>query len=327
MARTNASTSNVRLLRIFKIHQCLRSMNAHSADELADFCREADPEITIRKVREDIQFLRELGAPIPKGNKHTKFRYEKPFTLLETLEGVQTAETNEVIAYLNQLYHKAPKAAFLELDKVFLAMEKRIRTTEAKGDTRLQFEKREYQGQEHIAALLDFVRKGRAIEFDYEPFDQPLTTRTVFPVFLKEYNYRWFLIGFDKEKQKYQNYALDRIKSLPRLTNWNLSGGELPDPGTFFKDLIGVTMEGKVERIEVRVKERRAHYIRTKPWHSSQEESAMVEGWVYFGWTVHQNRELITRILELGDDVEVLKPSSLRKRIRQKLRKALAKYE
>lgn len=327
MARTNASTSTVRLLRIFRIHHCLRTMQAYSAEALAEHCLGADPEVNIRKVREDIQFLRELGAPIPKGNRHAKFRYEKPFSLLETLEGVKTAEADEVIAYLNQLYQKAPKAAFLELDKVFLAMEQRIRTTDAKGDPRLQYETREYHGQDHVATLLDFVRKGRAIEFEYEPFGNLRSVRTVFPVFLKEYNYRWFLIGFDREKQKYQNYALDRIKSTPKLSGWNPSVENLPDPLTYFQDVIGVTKEGEFETIQVRVVKDRAFYVRTKPWHSSQEEVEETEKYIEFQWKVYQNREVITRILELGADAEVLSPATLKKRIRQNLKRTLARYE
>lgn len=326
MPRTDASTSNVRLLRIFKIHHSLRSLQACSADELAEKCLAVDPQVNARKIREDIQFLRDMGAPIPKGNKHAKFRYEKPFSLLETLEGVKTAEPDEVIAYLNQLYQKAPKAAFLELDKVFLAMEKRIRTTDAQGDPRLQFEKREYHGQDHVTALLDSVRKRRAIEFEYEPFGKGKSARTVFPVFLKEYNYRWFLIGYDREKQKFQNYALDRIKSTPKLSDWKPAIGNLPDPSTYFQDLIGVTMEGEVKTIKVRVVKDRAYYIRTKPWHSSQREIEETEWWIDFEWTVHQNRELVAHIMELGADAEVLQPATLRKRIRQTLIKALGRY-
>jgi len=115
-------------------------MQPFSAEELAISCQEVDQNANARLIRGDIGLLRELGAPIPPGNKHTKFRYAKPFSLLETLEGVNTADTDEVLAYLGQLYQKAPKAAFLELDKVFLALEHRIRTADAQGDPRLQFE-------------------------------------------------------------------------------------------------------------------------------------------------------------------------------------------
>jgi predicted DNA-binding transcriptional regulator YafY len=314
-------------MRIFKIHHCLRTMNTYSAEELATACEVVDSGINVRRIREDLQFLRDMGASIPKGNKHAKFRYEKAFSLLETLEGVKMAETDEVVCYLNQLYEKAPKAAFLELDKVFLAMEKRMRTADAQGDPFLQFEKREYRGQDYIATLLKYTKEKRTIEFTYEPFERPASQRTVFPVFLKEYNHRWFLIGYDQERNAYQNYALDRIISQPRYSDWKPAVEELPDPTTYFKELIGVTMEGKVERIVVRVKKQRAYYIRTKPWHASQEESNGKEGWVDFTWTVYQNRELITRILELGADAEVLEPDLLRKRIRQTLRRAMEKYE
>jgi predicted DNA-binding transcriptional regulator YafY len=326
MARTDASTSNIRLLRIFKIHHSLRSLQACSAHELAEKCLAVDPQVNARKIREDIQFLRDMGAPIPKGNKHAKFRYSQAFSLLEALEGVKTSETDEVIAYLNQLYHKAPKAAFLEMDKVFLAMEKRIKTTDALGDARLQFEKKDYQGQEYLSALLDMIRRERAIEFSYEPFLEKSGERTVFPVFLKEYNHRWYLIGYNKDTFRYENYALDRIVSLPRLSDWKPLVKELPDPATYFKDLIGVTMEGKVETTRVRVQKKRAFYIRTKPWHTSQREIDETERWIDFEWTIYQNRELVAHILELGADAEVLGPPELRTQIKMTLERAVERY-
>jgi predicted DNA-binding transcriptional regulator YafY len=327
MARTNSSVSTLRLHRIFKIHHCLRSMQPFSAEELAHSTLDLDSQTNARKIREDIQFLRELGAPIPKGNKHLKFRYEKPFSLLKALEGVNTADTDEVLAYLRQVYQKAPKAAFMELDKVFLALEKRIRASDAQGDPRLQFEKLTYLGEEHLIPLLDFVVKGRTVVFDYEPFSQPRQERMVYPVFLKEFNHRWFLVGFDREVADYQNYALDRIASKPRFSDWTPRIDHLPDPAGYFQDLIGVTRIGEPVQVVVRVHMRRALYIRTKQWHSSQVELNETDSWIDFAWQVRLNRELTARIFELGDDAEVVAPPELRTQVKEILQRAARHYE
>ena len=301
-------------------------MQPFSAEELADFCAETDPNANARLIRGDIGLLRELGAPIPLGNKHKKFRYEAPFSLLESLEGVDTAETDEVLAYLNQLYQKAPKAAFLELDKVFLALEHRIRTAKAQGDPRLQFEKVAYTGQDYVMVLFDFIQKQRTTSFDYQPFQKESTERTVFPIFLKEYNHRWFLVGYDREVQQYQNYALDRIVSRPKLADWRPQVERLPDAVTYFQNLIGVTLEGELAQVLVRIWKPRANYIRTKPWHSSQREVEETGEWIDFQWQVLLNRELKARILELGADAEVLRPSELRQAIGQEVEKAWSRY-
>lgn len=301
-------------------------MQPFSAEELADFCAECDPNANARLIRGDIGLLRELGAPIPPGNKHTKFRYDAPFSLLETLEGVDTANTDEVLAYLGQLYQKAPKAAFLELDKVFLALEHRIRTADAQGDLRLQFEKVAYAGQEYVTVLFDFIQKQRTACFDYQPFQRESSERTVFPIFLKEYNHRWFLVGYDRAVQRYQNYALDRIVSRPKLSDWRPQVEQLPDAATYFRNLIGVTLEGELARVVVRIWKPRANYIRTKPWHSSQSEVEETGDWIDFQWQVLLNRELKARILELGADAEVLSPLDLREEIRKEVERARSKY-
>lgn len=302
-------------------------MQPFSAEELAAFCLETDPNANARLIRGDIGLLRELGAPIPPGNKHTKFRYEKAFSLLESMEGVNTADTDEVIAYLTQLYQKAPKAAFLELDKVFLALENRIRTAEAQGDPRLQFERVAYVGQGYVAVLFDFIQKQRTIQFEYQPFQKVASARTVFPVFLKEYNHRWFLIGYDREVQKYQNYALDRIVSRPILSDWRPVVEQLPDAGTYFQNLIGVTLEGELTYVVVRVWKLRANFVRTKPWHTSQTEVGETGEWIDFQWQVLTNRELKARILELGADAEVLAPELLREEIGGILKTAAFRYK
>jgi len=302
-------------------------MQPFSAEELAISCQEVDQNANARLIRGDIGLLRELGAPIPPGNKHTKFRYAKPFSLLETLEGVDTADTDEVLAYLGQLYQKAPKAAFLELDKVFLALEHRIRTADAQGDPRLQFEKVAYAGQEYVTVLFDFIQKQRTTCFDYQPFQKASSERTVFPIFLKEYNHRWFLVGYDRAVQRYQNYALDRIVSRPKLSDWQPQVETLPDAATYFQNLIGVTLEGKLAQVVVRVWKPRANYIRTKPWHDSQTEIAETEDWIDFQWQVLLNRELNARILELGADAEVLAPETLREMMGQALERARNRYQ
>lgn len=301
-------------------------MQPFSGEELAIFCQQVDQNANARLIRGDIGLLRKLGAPIPRGNKHTKFWYEAPFSLLECLEGVDTAEADEVLAYLNQVYQKAPKAAFLELDKVFLALENRIRTADAQGDPRLQFEKVAYVGQEYVTILFDFIQKQRAIQFDYQPFLSISSERTVFPVFLKEYNHRWFLIGYDRAVNRYQNYALDRIGSRPRLSDWRPQVTELPDPKTYFQSLIGVSLEGELIRVTLRIQKPRANYVKTKSWHSSQMELVETDQWIDFQWEVLLNRELKARIMELGADAEVLEPKVLREEIGNILKAAALRY-
>ncbi|WP_220466329.1 helix-turn-helix transcriptional regulator [Dyadobacter psychrotolerans] len=282
-------------------------MNSCSAAELVKFCEPIDPNINGRTVRADIQFLRDLGASIPKGNKHQKFYYKEAFSLINALEGIKYEETNEMVTYLNQLYHLAPKAALLDLDKVFLALERRVRATDAQGDPRLQFERTEYSGQNWIRVLYDYIVGRKTILLIYKPFERQPQERIILPIFLKEYNQRWFLIAYDAGRLAYQNFALDRIEDV-KMSDKKLALDKMPDPATYFNNLIGVSLEGELTTVAVRVKKPRAFYIRTKPWHLSQTEVSETSEYIDFEWTVYTNRELKSKIFELGPDAEVLSP-------------------
>jgi predicted DNA-binding transcriptional regulator YafY len=314
MPRTSSSTSDKRLRRIFKIHQLFRTMKSLSAEELVRECYAIDPLINERTVRADIQFLRDQGAVIPKGNKHQKFFYKEAFSLINALEGIKSEETNEMLAYLNQLYYQAPKAALLELDKVFLALERRVRAADAQGDKRLQFEKTVYAGQNWIRSLYEYTVKQKVILLHYTPFGRSTQIRTILPVFLKEYNHRWFLIAYDADRNAYQNFALDRINDV-KLSDKRFTLDNIPDPDKYFTNLIGVSLEGELTKVIVRIKKPRAYYIRTKHWHSSQSEIQETTDFIDFEWNVYTNRELSSKIFELGHDAEVLSPLALKDRL------------
>ena len=135
------------------------------------------------------------------------------------------------------------------------------------------------------------------------------------------------MIGYDREVQTYQNYALDRIINRPKLSDWQPKVEQLPDTATYFQSLIGVSLEGELAHVVVRIKKKRAFYVRTKPWHTSQTEVEETEKWIDFQWKVLLNRELKARILELGADAEVLAPEVLREEIGGILKTATARYE
>ena len=58
---------------------------------------------------------------------------------MEAIEGKKLAETDEMAAFIQQLSDKSP--AFLGLDNVLLALEQRIRTTDARKNPFIDFEK------------------------------------------------------------------------------------------------------------------------------------------------------------------------------------------
>lgn len=317
-------TSDLRLKRIFEIHKCLRD-KPHDTEELLKFVKKIDPEINERTIKADIDLLRNLGADIPKGNKHYGFRYSKPFSLLERIEGKKLSETDDLVAYIQQVVDKLP--TLLGLDSVLLSLEQRIRTTDARKNPYLDFEKIESDGLQRLEEFYRYIKSKRVYEIEYTPFGRDLEVRTVLPLLLKEYNHRWTLIAFDKDKNETQNFPLERIGKVLKSEH-SLKAEKGFDGEKYFQDVIGVTIRKGVnlEIIKFKISKPRAYYVKTKKLHHSQMMIEETESDITFTIKVIPNNEMWAKFMELANDLELIEPIEMRHKMKEKLLRAVERY-
>lgn len=307
-----------RLERLFAIHQKLRTMQGYTAQMLIEAIAEkVEQHISDRTLRDDIEDLRNMGAEIPKRAK--SYRYIVPFSFLEKLDDSYYGSLNEAVALLRQI---SKTKEFLGLEDILLRLEQRLSLTEAEKNTAIAFEEVELKGKAHLPKLYQAIQKQRFIRVDYEPFGKTVYQRHIFPLLLKEYNNRWFLIGWENEKNDIQNLPLDRMAQFHE-THEGFSYDKPFNWRERFNNMIGTTLEGTLETVSLRFSEHRFPYVLTKKLHYSQQ----LVGERTISIRVYTNRELKAKILEYGADVEVLSPDSLRKEIAKTLFRASAWYE
>lgn len=317
-------TSDLRLKRIFEIHKCLRD-KPHDTEELLKFVKKIDSEINERTIKEDIDLLRSLGADIPKGNKHHGFRYSEPFSLLERIEGEKLSETDNLVAYIQQVVDKS--LAFLGLDSVLLSLEQRIRTTDARKNPYLDFEKIASDGLKRLEEFYRYIKSKRVYEIEYTPFGRDVEMRTILPLLLKEYNHRWTLIAFDKDKNETQNFPLERIEKVLKKED-SLKYEKGFDGENYFQNVIGVTVrEGvTIEIIKFKLSKLRAYYVKTKNLHHSQMKIEETDNDIIFSIKVIPNNEMWAKFTELSDDLELIEPIEMRQQMKEKLLKSIERY-
>ncbi|WP_428654187.1 helix-turn-helix transcriptional regulator [Runella sp.] len=307
-----------RLERLFAIHQKLRTMQAYTAQTLIEAIAEkVEQHISDRTLRDDIQDLRDMGAEIPKRAK--SYRYVVPFSFLEKLDDSYYGSLNEAVALLRQV---SKTKEFLGLEDILLRLEQRLSLTDAEKNAAIAFEEVELNGKEHLPQLYQAIQNRRFVRVNYEPFGKPKYQRHIFPLLLKEYNNRWFLIGWENGKNNIQNLPLDRIGHFHE-THETFGYDKYFDWRERFTHMIGTTLEGTLETVRLRFSEGRLPYVMTKKLHCSQQPL----GERTISIQVYTNRELIAKILEFGADVEVLEPKELRKKIAETLRSASVWYE
>ncbi len=184
-------------------------------------------------------------------------------------------------------------------------------------------------GHQWMHSLYQMIQKKATIWVSYQSFTKKKPKRlTISPYLLKEYNKRWFLIGYNHKTKEVYTLPLDRILDLDAdlLTTFYLYPPFHPQ--NWYKNIVGVTREQGKEAVLIRIKASplRAAYLNTKPLHHSQKEVFRTDTEVHFTLFLIPNYELQSQFLAMADEIEVLEPLSLRKKIACKLASATQQY-
>jgi len=235
---------------------------------------------------------------------------------------------NEVVTILRQF---KGFTHFREVDDMVNRLQHKIQMGKTQERALIDFEKNELlQGLEHLEGLYAAIIAKRVLILTYQSFKSKREqVFTLHPHFLKEFRNRWFVIGLRDEREKPQIFALDRIQTFEVDGKTSFRWDQNLD-AEWLNDTIGVSKTSGQQKLLVkfRVSKDQAPYVLTKPFHHSQQLIEQPEdGSSIFTIEVIHNLELEREFLGFGQDIEVLEPRLLRKRISKRLEWAWALYQ
>ena len=329
------------LIRYKTIDKCLQNnYREWTLDDLIDACSNAlyeyegrEVNVSKRTIQLDIQMMRsdKLGynAPIVVYDKKF-YQYEDPdYSITDIpLNENDMSVLTETVEMLKQF---KDFSLFSELGGIIQRLEDKVCTEKTKKSAIIHLDKNEnLKGLEYLDTLYQAILKKIALRITYKSFKARNASEIIFhPFILKEFNNRWFLVGKTSEKKPIATFALDRIEKVDydlKIPYLDISfNGE-----DYYKNTIGVTVlaEEHVQEIHLKVDRSNAPYVITKPLHHTQEIIEKLEGGsIIVKLDVHINYELERLILGFGECMEVIKPKSLRRKIKRKLQKAVEIYK
>lgn len=181
------------------------------------------------------------------------------------------------------------------------------------------------RGIDRFKELFNFIINEQPIKITYEPFGKPAFDAEIHPYYLKQYNNRWFILGYNPEYKDISVFALDRIKKLESLNVDFIQDTLIEDPFDYFFDVIGTTIpnHGEIEKVVLKFSPKRYQYVSAKPIHHTQKTD---DNTLTVTIEVKPNKELEAIILGFGKDVEVLAPEHLRNEIIEIMKESCKKY-
>ena len=314
--------------RRYEIEDLLYEVN----EKLYDLCGH-DSTIKERQLREDIKYMRErigYNAPIKAyqyDGKKCYYRYaDRNFSIFKnelSLEEMQSLRsTIETLGRFRGLSNN------IWLEEVISNLEYRF-GMKSNQENVISFEQNDgLKGLEFLSEIIDATVNHQPLEIHYLSFKGKESKSIIHPYHVKQFNNRWFLFGMEEYKGNMQiaNRALDRIL---KITSADVSfiKNTFVDFSTYFNNILGVTQPKDNVREEVvvlRFDERRFPYVVNKPIHPSQLIIDNVT--CTLSIKVRPNKELESRILSYGPQVEVLSPTWFREQIAEKIAESLKKY-
>ena len=191
----------------------------------------------------------------------------------------------------------------------------------------ISFGQNEYLlGIKYLSPIIDATINHHPLEFGYTTARGAEHKYVLHPYYVKQYNGRWFVFGWDDENKRITNLAIDRILSLTK-SNRKFINNTVIDFNNYFDKIIGVTMPNDLTedpvQIELKFSPDRFKYVVSKPLHPLQNT---IESECKVVLNLYPNKELKQQIFSFGADVEVLSPKELREEIKQEIEKCLKLY-
>lgn len=327
------------LIRYRTIDNCLRNrFRQWTLEDLIEACSEAlyeyegiDKGVSKRTVQMDIQMMRsdKLGYNAPIVVQDRKYyTYEDPEYSITNipLTDQDLLKLNEVVEILKQF---KGFTHFKELSGMVQKLEDKIHTAKTDQESVIDFEKNEnLRGLEYLDVIYEAILQKKPIELTYQSFRaRRPNTFVLFPYLLKEYRNRWFVMGNKQGFPDISTLALDRIQKIEK--SYEKFQETKVDLSEYFKNVIGVTVNAnqRPEKVVLKINQRSAPYVITKPIHHSQQVIEKGKDGITVSLNVQLNYELEREILGFGETMVVVQPKRLRERIENRLKYNLHLYE
>lgn len=280
-----------------------------------------------RQLFDDIRFMEsDQGWSVPlkreKEGRKVYYRYSiSEFSISN--QPLNESEKDQIEAALSVLSRFSGASQFESVQEMLPILQDRL---DLKGTSKevISLESNiDLKGIEYLSAIYSAIVNEQVLQVVYKDFksEKPFSI-TFHPYYLKQYNNRWFVFGLNGEMNiPTWNLALDRIENLSHL-RVNYRKCEI-DWHDYFYEIIGVTkIPGESsQRILLEFSASSAPYVKTKPLHPTQKLIEEDAEKCIVSIEVIPNYELESVILSFGENVHVIEPIELQKKISERIMK------
>ena len=268
-----------------------------------------------RQLQYDLEAMRDrYDAPITNKRGARRVRYEDASYSIVTHEMITSLRSME--EQLDEIEDSKPRLQWLQ--NLILMLQDTYFTNPMAMEAIDFGDNLEYENSSRVHEFFSYIINRQVIKVTYNAGFRNTQKRVIHPYFIRQYNNRWFLMGYNPLYDDLSIVALDRIEGLEPIEK-PFKENQYINFDNYFRNIIGISIydNKSVEQVILKFTPQRLPYVLSKPLHHSQMIENRREGIVSI--RVIPNKELLSELIRFGNDVEVLAPDFLREQIKQRI--------
>ncbi|MBE0586073.1 MAG: WYL domain-containing protein [Desulfofustis sp.] len=280
-------------------------------------------EISQPTARRDIAYLRDrLLAPLAYDQRKNGFYYEdQSFSL-------PFVNNSRIVFLLGMLSRLAEETGLKNLPEI-RQLEQRLSAMIGQDYKRLEeiihctWIEVEHPDPDVFKEAIDAIVSRRQLEITYESPQKAITSRSIAPVKLINYQGRWYLRAWCNRRKEPRTFLLARIKTA------SISRNELKEHlpiDEHFDTTFGIFIGPVKYHAKILFTGSAAQIVKNQVWHKHQIIQEIDKG-IMLELPVADDREVIMKILQYGRQAEVLTPLHLRETIAEESKCIYRLYE
>jgi len=194
--------------------------------------------------------------------------------------------------------------------------------------------RKSYERQQGILKTINrAIQEHRRVECDYESLGKPIAKRILEPYGIAIYQSSIYVVAVesgkneDKEPQeRLRHWKLDRFTKAIALDDWFKADEEV-DLEQHLGQSVGIFSGDKAITYKIKLSANASRWVQEDPWHSEQVVEKQTDGSSILTVPTYHAMEIIPRVLNLGNEAEILEPQEGRQTMKELVAGLNKKYK
>jgi predicted DNA-binding transcriptional regulator YafY len=173
------------------------------------------------------------------------------------------------------------------------------------------------------------IAEHRVLEVEYAPVGKAAKKRLIEPYGLAVYQNNIYLVAaaqeIDDPHDRMRHWKLDRFKRVTALDHWFKRDPSV-DLDAHLSRSMGIFSSDDPVPVEIRLSQRASIWVAEEPWHPDQTIATQEDQSAILTVPASHPRELMPKLLALGDEAEVIAPDSFREAVADVVSKMAQHY-